>query len=216
MHPAAAAPLELWTMRIPEIGTVVAQAERAERARLGRHHVHRLAEPRRRPVRRGRARGRARPSGSGSRPASPTRSPAIPPRSPTSRRRCRRRRAVASCSASAGATPRCSTSGASRCRSPRSSSAVTDLQTYLANGTIDCDGRPSRLRWLDRCRAAEGPARHRGVGPADDRVRGAASPSASRSRSAPIPIGSRGRSTSPARPRPTPGAIPPRSRSART
>lgn len=27
---------------------------------------------------------------------------------------------------------------------------VTDLQTYLANGTIDCDGHPSRLQWLDR------------------------------------------------------------------
>jgi alkanesulfonate monooxygenase SsuD/methylene tetrahydromethanopterin reductase-like flavin-dependent oxidoreductase (luciferase family) len=30
MDPEAAATLELWTMRIPEIGTVVAQAERAE------------------------------------------------------------------------------------------------------------------------------------------------------------------------------------------
>jgi 5,10-methylenetetrahydromethanopterin reductase len=29
--------------------------------------------------------------------------------------------------------------------------AVTDLQTYLANDTVDCDGRPSRLRFLDRC-----------------------------------------------------------------
>jgi 5,10-methylenetetrahydromethanopterin reductase len=29
--------------------------------------------------------------------------------------------------------------------------AVTDLQSYLANETIDCDGRPSRLRFLDRC-----------------------------------------------------------------
>jgi 5,10-methylenetetrahydromethanopterin reductase len=25
-----------------------------------------------------------------------------------------------------------------------------DLQTYLAGGTVDCDGHPSRLQWLDR------------------------------------------------------------------
>jgi 5,10-methylenetetrahydromethanopterin reductase len=29
---------------------------------------------------------------------------------------------------------------------------VTDLQTYLSKGTVDCDGHPSRLRWLDRAR----------------------------------------------------------------
>jgi 5,10-methylenetetrahydromethanopterin reductase len=34
---------------------------------------------------------------------------------------------------------------------------VTDLQTYLANGTVDCDGRPSRLQWLDRVRQAKVP-----------------------------------------------------------
>jgi 5,10-methylenetetrahydromethanopterin reductase len=27
---------------------------------------------------------------------------------------------------------------------------VTDLQTYLAKGTVDCEGHPSRLQWLDR------------------------------------------------------------------
>ena len=27
---------------------------------------------------------------------------------------------------------------------------VEDLQTYLAKGTVDCDGHPSRLHWLDR------------------------------------------------------------------
>ncbi|MGZ4689803.1 MAG: LLM class flavin-dependent oxidoreductase [Acidimicrobiia bacterium] len=27
---------------------------------------------------------------------------------------------------------------------------VTDLQTYLANGTVDCNGHPSRLQFLDR------------------------------------------------------------------
>jgi 5,10-methylenetetrahydromethanopterin reductase len=34
---------------------------------------------------------------------------------------------------------------------------VTDLQTYLANGTVDCDGHPSRLRWLDRARHGKVP-----------------------------------------------------------
>lgn len=34
---------------------------------------------------------------------------------------------------------------------------VTDLQTYLANGTIDIDGHPSRLQWLDRARQAKVP-----------------------------------------------------------
>ena len=29
--------------------------------------------------------------------------------------------------------------------------SVTDLQTYLANGTVDFNGHPSRLQWLDRC-----------------------------------------------------------------
>ena len=29
--------------------------------------------------------------------------------------------------------------------------SVIDLQHYLANETIDCNGRPSRLQWLDRC-----------------------------------------------------------------
>jgi 5,10-methylenetetrahydromethanopterin reductase len=27
---------------------------------------------------------------------------------------------------------------------------VTDVQTYLGNGTVDCDGHPSRMSWLDR------------------------------------------------------------------
>jgi len=35
--------------------------------------------------------------------------------------------------------------------------AVTDLQTYLANGTVDCGGHPSRLHWLDRCRQPKVP-----------------------------------------------------------
>ena len=125
--------MELWTMRIPETGTVVAQAERAERAGLGRHHVHRLAEPRRRPVRRRRARGRARPSGSGSRPASPTRTPAIPA-------------ALANVAATVqetsggrfvlgigrGDTALFHLGLQADAGRPRSSRSVTDLQTYLA------------------------------------------------------------------------------------
>jgi 5,10-methylenetetrahydromethanopterin reductase len=35
--------------------------------------------------------------------------------------------------------------------------SVTDLQHYLANETIDCNGRPSRLQWLDRCRQPKVP-----------------------------------------------------------
>ena len=35
--------------------------------------------------------------------------------------------------------------------------AVTDLQHYLANETIDRNGRPSRLRWLDRARFGKVP-----------------------------------------------------------
>jgi 5,10-methylenetetrahydromethanopterin reductase len=42
--------------------------------------------------------------------------------------------------------------------------AVTDLQHYLANETIDCNGRPSRLRWLDRT--------HQGKVPLDIAVSG--------------------------------------------
>jgi 5,10-methylenetetrahydromethanopterin reductase len=30
--------------------------------------------------------------------------------------------------------------------------AVTDVQTYLGGGTIDVDGHPSRIQWLDRAR----------------------------------------------------------------
>src|SRR6476661_8211859 len=34
---------------------------------------------------------------------------------------------------------------------------VTELQAYLAGDTLDCDGTPSRLRWLDRARASKVP-----------------------------------------------------------
>ena len=39
----------------------------------------------------------------------------------------------------------------------RFAALVGDVQTYLANGTVDCDGRPSRLRWLDRARQPKVP-----------------------------------------------------------
>lgn len=34
---------------------------------------------------------------------------------------------------------------------------TTDLQTYLAGGTVDCDGHPSRIQWLDRARQPKVP-----------------------------------------------------------
>jgi 5,10-methylenetetrahydromethanopterin reductase len=34
---------------------------------------------------------------------------------------------------------------------------VADLQAYLAGETLDCDGRPSRLQFLDRCRQPKVP-----------------------------------------------------------
>src|SRR5215475_2682032 len=37
------------------------------------------------------------------------------------------------------------------------SAAVTDLQTYLGGGTIDVDGRPSRIQWLDRAQQPKVP-----------------------------------------------------------
>ena len=105
-----------------------------------------------------------RPNGSASPPASPTRTRAIPPPSPTSRRRCRKPPAAASCSASAGATRRCSTSARSRCRSHGSSrrspicrpTSPTTRSTATAtragcNGSIVANSR--RFRSTSRCRA---------------------------------------------------------------
>ena len=160
-------------MRIPEIGTVVAQAERAEQ--LGWDGItftdsqNLVGDPfvavalaaagdRAAPLRdrrhqrvhapSGRARER-RGDGAGD-VGRPLRA----------RHRPRRHRAV---------PPRAQADAGRR----RSSTSVTDLQTYLADETVDCDGHPSRLQLLDRVPAAEGAARHRGVGAADDRVRGA-------------------------------------------
>jgi 5,10-methylenetetrahydromethanopterin reductase len=39
----------------------------------------------------------------------------------------------------------------------RFAALLTDLQTYLGNGTVDCDGFPSRMRWLDRARQPKVP-----------------------------------------------------------
>lgn len=39
----------------------------------------------------------------------------------------------------------------------RFAALTTDVQTYLANGTVDCGGHPSRLQWLDRARQPKVP-----------------------------------------------------------
>jgi 5,10-methylenetetrahydromethanopterin reductase len=39
----------------------------------------------------------------------------------------------------------------------RFASLASQVQTYLAGGTVDCDGHPSRLRWLDRARQPKVP-----------------------------------------------------------
>jgi 5,10-methylenetetrahydromethanopterin reductase len=39
----------------------------------------------------------------------------------------------------------------------RFSALVTDVQTYLGKGTVDCDGHASRLQWLDRARQPKVP-----------------------------------------------------------
>jgi 5,10-methylenetetrahydromethanopterin reductase len=39
----------------------------------------------------------------------------------------------------------------------RFAALLTDLQTYLGNGTVDCGGFPSRMRWLDRARQPKVP-----------------------------------------------------------
>jgi 5,10-methylenetetrahydromethanopterin reductase len=39
----------------------------------------------------------------------------------------------------------------------RFAALVTDLQAYLAKETLDCDGHPSRIQWLDRARQPKVP-----------------------------------------------------------
>ena len=202
-------------MRIPEIGTVVAQAERAERARLGRHHVHRLAEPRRRPVRGGRAGGgrdraaavrdrrhqrlHAPSGGARQRRGDGAGDVGRPVRA---RHRPRRHRAV---------PPRAEADAGRRVH------RVGHRPAALSRQRDDRLQRPPEPAAVARSvPAAEGPARHRGVGPAHDRVRGAhrrARHARGRRRSRSGRVGDRPRAQGRGRRRARSGA---RSRSART
>ena len=86
------------------------------------------------------------------------------------------------------------------------------VQTYLAGGTVDIDGHPSRLQWLDRAtQPTTWPAPAPACWPSP-----AAPPSGSRSAWVQTPSGWRGRWSSPARPRPTPAATRTRCRSGRS
>ena len=148
--------MELWAMRIPEAGTVVAQAERAER--LGWDGItftdsqNLIADPFVAVALAGAATDRLR-FATGVTNAH-TRHPAA--------------------LATVAATVQESTGGRFVLGIGRGDTAlfhlglqpmpvarfaelVTELETYLAGGTVDCDGRPSRLRWLDRARQAKVP-----------------------------------------------------------
>ncbi|MDQ1509151.1 MAG: 5,10-methylenetetrahydromethanopterin reductase [Actinomycetota bacterium] len=156
LDPAAVATLQLWTMRIPEIGTVVAQAERAER--LGWDGItftdsqNLVGDPFVAVALAADATERLR-FATGVTNAY-TRHPA----------------ALANVAATVQETSggrfvlgigRGDTAMFHLGRKPMPVDAfiasVTDLQTYLANGTIDCGGHPSRLQWLDRCRQPKVP-----------------------------------------------------------
>jgi 5,10-methylenetetrahydromethanopterin reductase len=142
--------LELWAMRIPEIGTAVAQAERAER--LGWDGItftdsqNLIGDPFVAVALAANATERLR-FATGVTNAF-TRHPA----------------ALANVAATVQETSggrfvlgigRGDTALFHLGRKPMPVSAfidsVTQLQTYLANGTVDCNGHPSRLQWLDRC-----------------------------------------------------------------
>jgi 5,10-methylenetetrahydromethanopterin reductase len=144
-------PVELWAMRIPEIGTVVAQAERAER--LGWDGItftdsqNLIGDPFVAIALAADATERLR-FATGVTNAF-TRHPA----------------ALANVAATVQETSggsfvlgigRGDTAMFHLGRKPMPVAAfiesVTELQTYLANGTVDCGGHPSRLQWLDRCR----------------------------------------------------------------
>ena len=149
--------MELWTMRIPETGTAVIQAERAERAgwdgitftdsqnlsatRSSRSHWRAQATERLAVRDRGRQRVHPPPGRAGDRRRDGAGGVGRPLRA---RDRPRRHRAV---------PPRSEADEGRR----RSRAAVTDLQTYLGSGTIDCDGHPSRIQWLDRARQPKVP-----------------------------------------------------------
>jgi len=151
-----ASPLELWAMRIPEIGTVVAQAERAEA--LGWDGItftdsqNLIGDPFVAVALAANATERLR-FATGVTNAF-TRHPA----------------ALANVAVTVQETSggrfvlgigRGDTALFHLGRKPepvdRFAAAVTDLQAYLANETIDCNGRPSRLLFLDRCRQPKVP-----------------------------------------------------------
>jgi 5,10-methylenetetrahydromethanopterin reductase len=148
--------MELWAMRIPEVGTVVAQAERAER--LGWDGItftdsqNLVADPFVAVALAGAATEHLR-FATGVTNAH-TRHPA----------------ALATIAATVQETTggrfvlgigRGDTAlfhlGLQPMPVSRFAELVTELQTYLAGGTVDCDGRPSRLRWLDRARQPKVP-----------------------------------------------------------
>jgi 5,10-methylenetetrahydromethanopterin reductase len=151
-----ASPLELWAMRIPEIGTVVAQAERAEA--LGWDGItftdsqNLIGDPFVAVALAANATERLR-FATGVTNAF-TRHPA----------------ALANIAVTVQETSggrfvlgigRGDTALFHLGRTPEPvdqfAAAVTDLQAYLANETIDCNGRPSRLLFLDRCRQPKVP-----------------------------------------------------------
>jgi 5,10-methylenetetrahydromethanopterin reductase len=152
----SASPLELWAMRIPEIGTVVAQAERAES--LGWDGItftdsqNLIGDPFVAVALAANATERLR-FATGVTNAF-TRHPA----------------ALANVAVTVQETSggrfvlgigRGDTALFHLGRKPEPvdqfAAAVTDLQAYLANETLDCNGRPSRLLFLDRCRQPKVP-----------------------------------------------------------
>src|SRR5438477_12322787 len=151
-----ASPLELWAMRIPEIGTVTAQAERAER--LGWDGItftdsqNLIGDPFVAVALAATVTERLR-FATGVTNAF-TRHPA----------------ALANVAATVQETSggrfvlgigRGDTAMFHLGKKPmpvaRFIAAVSDLQTYLAGGTVDCNGHPSRLQWLARCQQPKVP-----------------------------------------------------------
>ena len=201
-------------MRIPETGTAVAQAQRAEaqgwdgitftdsQNLVGDPFVA-VGPGRRRP-----------PPPCGSPPVSPTPTPATRPPWPRWPPPCRRPRAAASSSASAGrhrpVPPRPHTHAGGRLRPARRRRADLPRRRHRRLR------RPPQPPAVARPGpAAQGPPRRRLLRAPRARLRRPAPPSGSRSAWAPTPSGWRGRSTSPARPPPTPAATRRRCRSGR-
>ena len=134
--------------------------------RVGRHHVHRLAEPLPRPVRRGRARR------AGDRPSAvhdrrDERVHAAPAALATVAATVQETSGGRFVSASGAATPRCSISGAADASGAFPEPSPT--ADVPRRRDVDIDGLQSRIRWLDRAKAGQGAPRHRGVGTEGDR-----------------------------------------------